>query len=104
VLIFPAICQFDYKDIVYLQTQFLLYLIYTITVYKSQRLTLSQAVLNLNQEEYCSGLLYIAVLYIKTLDSLLFEIPFDYKVFTGKKSAVSQNQELDYNIRTVQLL
>ena len=47
---------------------------------------------------------YVAVSYVKTLDRLLFEAPFDYKRFTGRESAVSQDWELDYNIRTAQLL
>jgi ATP-dependent DNA helicase PIF1 len=79
-------------------------LAYAITVHKSQGLTLSKAVLNLNQREHCLGLSYVAISQVKTLDRVLFKVPFDYERFTSKESAVSQDQELDYNVRTAQLL
>ena len=104
VPVFTTTCQFEYKSAVCSQTQFPLCLAYAITVHKSQGLTLSQAVLNLNQREHCLGLSYIAVSCVKTLDGLLFEVPFDYKRFTGRESAVSQDWELDYRFRNRQLL
>jgi hypothetical protein len=58
-------------------------------VYKSQGLTLLQAVLNLNQKEHCLRLSYVAVSQVKALDSILFKVPFNYKRFTGKELAVS---------------
>jgi hypothetical protein len=79
-------------------------LAYAIIVYKSQGLTLSKAVLNLNQREHCLGLSYVAVSQVKTLDRVLFKVPFDYERFTGRELAISQDQELDYNVRTAQLL
>jgi ATP-dependent exoDNAse (exonuclease V) alpha subunit len=48
VPVFTTTRQFEYKGAVCSQTQFPLCLAYAITVYKSQGLTLSQAVLNLN--------------------------------------------------------
>jgi ATP-dependent exoDNAse (exonuclease V) alpha subunit len=68
-------------------------LAYAITVYKSQGLTLSQAVLNLNQKEHCLGLLYVAVSRVKTLDSLLFKVPFDYERFIGRELAASKDSK-----------
>jgi ATP-dependent DNA helicase PIF1 len=80
-------------------------LAYAITVHKSQGLTLSKAVLNLNQREHCLGLSYVAVSRVnKILARVLFEVPFDYERFTGKESAISQDQELDYTFRNTQLL
>jgi len=79
-------------------------LAYAIIVYKSQGLTLSKAVLNLNQREHCLGLSYVVVSQVKTLDRVLFKVPFDYERFTGRELAISQDQELDYNVRTAQLL
>ena len=104
VPVFTTTRQFEYKGAVCSRTQFPLRLAYAITVHKSQGLTLSQAVLNLNQKEHCLGLSYVAVLHVKTLDGLLFKVPFDYKRFTGRESAVSQERELDYTFRNTQLL
>jgi len=47
---------------------------------------------------------YVAVSRVKTLNRLLFEVPFDYERFTGKESAVSRDCELDYTYRNTQLL
>jgi ATP-dependent DNA helicase PIF1 len=47
--------------------QFPLRLVYKITVYKSQGLTLSKAVLNLATKEHALGLSYMAVSQVKTL-------------------------------------
>jgi ATP-dependent exoDNAse (exonuclease V) alpha subunit len=79
-------------------------LAYAITVHKSQGLTLSKAVLNLNQREHCLGLSYIAVSRVKILDGVLFEGPFDYERFTSRESAVSKDRDLDYRFRNRQLL
>jgi ATP-dependent DNA helicase PIF1 len=79
-------------------------LAYAITVHKSQGLTLSKAVLNLNQREHCLGLSYVAVSRVKTLDGVLFEVPFDFERFTGVNTVISQERELDYTFRNTQLL
>lgn len=52
-------------------------------------MTLSKAVLNLNQREYYVGLSYVAVSRVKTLDGVLFEIPFDFEHFTKVDSVIS---------------
>jgi hypothetical protein len=60
-----------------------------ITVYKSQGLTLSRAVINLNQREHCLGLLYIAMSRVKTLGRVLFEVPFDFDHFMAIDLVIS---------------
>jgi hypothetical protein len=73
-------------------------------VYKSQGLILPKVVLNLNQREYCLGLSYIAISRVKTLDSVLFEVPFDFDYFKATNLIVSRDRELDYTRRNTQLL
>jgi ATP-dependent DNA helicase PIF1 len=102
--IFPVTCQFEYKGILYTCTQFPLRLVYTITVHKSQGLTLSRVVLNIDQKEHCLGLTYIAVLQVKALDRLMFESPFDFSHFTVNNTPTARDRELDISIRKNQIL
>jgi len=104
VLVFSTTRQFEYKGVSCSRTQFPLRLAYAITVYKSQGLTLSKAVMNLNQREHCLGLSYVAVLRVKTLTGLLFEAPFDFDRFSHTESATSVDRELDYTLRINQQL
>jgi hypothetical protein len=102
--VFPNTCQFDYKSIICLWTQFLLRLRYAITVHKSQGLTLLQAVMNLNQREHCLGLLYVAVSQVKTLARLMFKSLFDYDRFTAVNTVASNDRELDHVCRIAQII
>ena len=76
-----------------------------ITVYKSQGLTLSKVVLNLDQKEFCQGLSYVAISRVKVLDGVMFECSFDFDCFSkGIDSNVARDRETDYNYRNKQLL
>ncbi len=102
--VFPATRHFEYKGVACSRTQFPLRLAYAITVHKSQGLTLSRAVLNLNQREHCLGLSYVAVSRVKTLARVLFKVPFDFDRFMTVNSVVLIDRELDHIARTTQLL
>ena len=104
ILIFPITYQFKFKSIPYTYTQFPLYLVYTIIVYKSQGLILLQVILNLDQREYYLGLSYIVVSQVKILDRLIFEQPFDFDHFKSIDSITTQDHNIDFNYRKNQLL
>jgi hypothetical protein len=102
--IFPVIRQFDYKGIPCTRKQFPIRLAYAITVHKSQGLTLSRVVLNINQKEHCLGLSYVAISRVKALDGLMFESPFDFSRFTPQDSPIARDRELDISVRNKQIL
>jgi ATP-dependent exoDNAse (exonuclease V) alpha subunit len=104
VLIFLVTRQFEYHGISCSRTQFPLRLAYAITVHKSQGLTLSKARINLNQREFCLGLSYVAISRVKHLQDLVFESSFDLEHFTGTNSALARDRQLDYSLRTAQLI
>jgi ATP-dependent DNA helicase PIF1 len=74
----------------------------SITVHKSQGLTLLKVGLNLNCREHCLGLSYRAVSRVKTLDGILFEGPFDFELF--KPVDLARDRELDFIFRNIQLI
>ena len=102
--VFPALHQFEFKGASCTRMQFPLRLAYAITVHKSQGLTLSRVVLDIDQKEHCLGLTYVAVSRVKSLQGLMFESSFDYSRFTGQNSPVAQDRELDLCFRSNQLL
>ena len=53
--------------------QFPLLVCYAITVHKSQGVTLDKAVCDISAPEFASGLSYVAVSRVRTLDGLMFE-------------------------------
>ena len=102
--IFPVTRQFVYKGVPCTRKQFPLRLAYAITVHKSQGLTLSRVVLNIDQKEHYLGLSYVAISQVKVLDRLMFKSPFDFSWFTSQDTLIAKDQELDITFRKKQLL
>jgi ATP-dependent DNA helicase PIF1 len=104
VPVFTELKRFDYKSVPCTRMQFLLRLVYAITIHKSQGLTLSKVVLNLAMKEHALGLSYIAISRVKTLQGLLFECPFDYDYFRLKETSTFKDQVLDVLVRNRQII
>jgi hypothetical protein len=77
---------------------------YAIIIYKSQRLTLNCAVLDLNKFKFTADQIYVIISQVKKLGDLLFETPFDFERFTSKRSAVSVMREENIRRRIGQQL
>ena len=76
---------------------------YAITVHKAQGMTLDRCVLNITDREFTTGLWYVAISRVKSLDGLLFEQPFDFEQIRSKKKSVIVNmREADMRRRAAQ--
>ena len=102
--VYPVTRQFEFKGVSCSRTQFPLRLAYAITVHKSQGMSLILAVMNLGQKEHCLGLSYVAVSRVRMAGGILFEKPFDFEHFKHKDSSMSRDRELDFRVRSSQLL
>lgn len=85
--------------------QFPLLVCYAITVHKSQGVTLDKAVCDISAPEFASGLSYVAVSRVRTLDGLMFEAPFDRsRVYRDVPVRSMQLKLVDYEARKLQAL
>jgi ATP-dependent DNA helicase PIF1 len=85
--------------------QFPLLVCYAITVHKSQGVTLDKVVYDVSAPEFASGLSYVAVSRVKTLDGLMFESPFDRsRIYREAPVQSMQLKIADYEARRLQLL
>lgn len=66
------------------RTQFPATIAYAITVHKSHGATLESAVVDISGREFQTGLSYVAVSRVKTLQGLMFEAPFDLDAIRAK--------------------
>lgn len=79
--------------------QFPLTLAYSITVHKSQGLSLDKAVLNFEDKEFATGLQYVALSRIKLFEGLMFESAFDYSAISLRPNAQFSMQQIDQQKR-----
>ena len=63
-------------------------LAYTITIHKSQGVTLAKAVLDLHYRDFSVGQSYVALLWVKTIQGLMLDSEFDISRFIEKLTAV----------------
>jgi ATP-dependent DNA helicase PIF1 len=76
VLIFQSTRDFQYGGTACSRRQFPLTLAYAITIHKSQGATLEKAVLDISQRDFQSGLTYVAISRVTSLQGLMFDVPF----------------------------
>lgn len=80
--------------------QFPLTVAYAVTVHKAQGLTLDKAVLDISQRDFTRGLTYVAVSRVRSLEGLMFELPFDLEDrFRDTHRVVERLRETELNNR-----
>ncbi|KJZ69520.1 hypothetical protein HIM_11097 [Hirsutella minnesotensis 3608] len=77
VLILPVDRDFLVGATLCTRTQFPLIVCYAITVHKSQSITEGMIVTDLSCRDFQTGLSYVAVSRVKTLQGLMLDAPFD---------------------------
>jgi ATP-dependent DNA helicase PIF1 len=77
VPILPVKRDFFLGTSAYTRKQFLLMVSYAITVHKSQSITVDKMVTDLSELDFQTGLSYVAVSRVKTLDGLMIDTPFE---------------------------
>jgi ATP-dependent DNA helicase PIF1 len=92
-----------YRDTInYSRTQFPITIVYAITVYKAQGMTVQRAVLNVTDRDFAPGFSYVAVSRVKTLNGILFEETFDYERFHSRISDTMKMRIADVKRRSEQ--
>jgi hypothetical protein len=91
--------EFMIGDVSCSRTQFSLVPYFTITIYKSQGITLDKVVSNLTVKEFASGLYYIVVSRVKSLQGLMFDVPFNHsKVYHNPPCDGMRMKITDYEV------
>uniref|UniRef100_A0A4E9ER58 ATP-dependent DNA helicase n=1 Tax=Gibberella zeae TaxID=5518 RepID=A0A4E9ER58_GIBZA len=84
--------------------QFPLTVSYAITAHKSQGTTLDKAVADISQKDFTSGLTYVTISRVKTLQGIMFESSFDLNDITSATNVEQGARELDMQRRQAQML
>lgn len=77
------------------RTQFLLVVSYTITIHKSQSVTMSREMCDISECEFAMSLSYVAISQVSRLDALMMDVPFDLNHDLPTK--VMQVRVVDYD-------
>ncbi|KAM4056512.1 PIF1-like helicase [Hirsutella rhossiliensis] len=87
------------------RTQFPLVVCYAITVHKSQSITEDRIVTDLSCRDFQTGLSYVAVSRVKTLQGLMLDAPFDrnHLTYTSPPEGIKMKMR-DQRFRSWQVL
>jgi ATP-dependent exoDNAse (exonuclease V) alpha subunit len=102
VPIFQVTRDFLYGNVACTRKQFALIVAYSITVHKSQGMTLDKAVLDISQRDFAAGLSYVAVSRVKRLDGLMFDVAFDLEAILSASDKGIQARARDARRREAQ--
>jgi len=90
--------DFTLKNQTCSREQFPLVVSYTITVHKSQGVTLDKVVCDISGVEFASGLHYVAMFRVSKLQGSMFDVSFDRgRVCCDPLSRAMQLRIADYN-------
>ncbi|EAQ87096.1 hypothetical protein CHGG_03715 [Chaetomium globosum CBS 148.51] len=95
VPIFQSLREFLKGRIVCTRKQFPLTIAYAITVHKSQGMTVEKAVVDISERDFQPGLLYVAVSRVKTLQGVIFDVPFDLSALRQRSRESFEAREQD---------
>ena len=95
ISITPVQCEWKVNKVIYSWKMFSVILAYTITVHKSQGLTLDKVILNISAKDHSLELTYVAISCIQSIQGLMFEKPFHISRFLQAPSAIQDMQEKD---------
>ncbi len=95
ISITPVQHEWEVNKVTYSQEMFPVVLSYTITVHKSQGLTLNKVVLNISAKDHSLELTYVAISCIQSIQGLMFKKPFLISRFLQAPSVIQDMQEED---------
>jgi hypothetical protein len=97
--------DFNLKNKFCSRFQFPLVVAYAITVHKSQGVTLPRVVCDISEKDFTTGLSYVAISRVSTLNGLMFDAPFDRScVFRAKATNAMQARLTDVEERKKSML
>ena len=104
VPVFPIRKEWEVGSEKYSRTMFPIVLAYAITIYKSQGVTLTKAVLDLCYRDFSVGQSYVALSRVKTIQGLMLDGDFDISRFVEKPTAVCRMRQANADLRQTQCL
>lgn len=104
VPVFRSTRDFLIGNISCTRSQFPITVAYSITVHKSQGMTVDRAVADLSTKSFQAGLDYVAISRVTTIEGILFDAAFDFEQLRGRPSPTKEARERDAARRAQQAI